>query len=121
MHDARSPGSLVHLRTPLMLISSVIEARPDVALSDDIRESLPDIFVFGHALPRTELLSSEAKALCLQARQIWSTALSSGGMGPERQNALLSSTRSLLRNLMTDVDSRISYVALHFSEGALSQ
>ncbi|KAL5521576.1 hypothetical protein ACEPAF_2324 [Sanghuangporus sanghuang] len=108
MHDSSSPGSLASLRSPLVLLSSVIEARPDVALSPDIRGSLPDLFVFGHALPRTELLSSEAKALCLQARQMWSTALSEDQMDSEQRDDLLSSVRSLLRDLIVDVHSRVS-------------
>ncbi|KAL5514390.1 hypothetical protein ACEPAG_2478 [Sanghuangporus baumii] len=108
MHDSNSPGSLASLRSPLMQLSSVIEARPGVALSPDIRGSLPDLFVFGHALPRTELLSSEAKALCLQARQIWLTTLSTDRMDPEQRDDLLSSVRTLLRDLIVDVHSRVS-------------
>lgn len=110
MRDTASSESVVPLRTPLMLLSSVIEARPETASSEDIRSFLPDFFVFGHVLPRAELLSSEAKALCAQARQIWSTGIESEGLGLESRDALLGSVRAVLRDLITDVNSRAAYV-----------
>ena len=103
-----STETVVPLRIPLMLLSSAVEARPLVALSNEIRPSLPDFFVFGHVLPRSELLSNEAKTLCVQARQIWSTAISSEALSVEDRDALHSAVRAILRDLMTDVRSRAS-------------
>ncbi|EJD05481.1 uncharacterized protein FOMMEDRAFT_103536 [Fomitiporia mediterranea MF3/22] len=106
IRDAESSASLVPLRTPLMLLSSVIDTQPTVALSEEVRAFLPDVFVFGYILPRAELLSSEARILCTQARQIWTTAISLEGLSSEERDALQSSVRSLLRDLLSDINSR---------------
>ncbi|KAI5116021.1 hypothetical protein M0805_005027, partial [Coniferiporia weirii] len=99
--------SILALHAPLVLISSTIKARPEVALSEDVQTFLPDVFGFGFLLPRSGIFAAEAESLYVQAKLIWRTALSAGS-GAGKRNELFASTRTMLRDLLSNVDSQIS-------------
>ncbi|THH03871.1 hypothetical protein EW145_g5943 [Phellinidium pouzarii] len=100
-------GSMFSLNAPLTLISSTIKARPEAALSEEIRAFLPEIFGFGFLIPHSDHFITEAEVLCAQARAIWKTA-SSADLSPELHDELFASVRAMLRELISDVDCRLS-------------
>lgn len=91
-----SPGSL---QAPLRLLSSCVDAQPDIASSAEIRILLPDIFAFAY-------LSEVAGT----ARKVWSAALSN--IHGEEKGELADSIKKMLRDLIADTEVCVPCVPL---------
>ena len=105
--DATFTKSINPLRSILSLIFPVIQAHPELGTVESVRRTLPNLFVFGFLLPRTAMLSMEAKTLCSQARLIWENFLEVDA-GLETRQGTFSGVLNLLQDLVMNVNCRPS-------------
>lgn len=108
-HEHSTSPSLRHLQTPLELILSTIRARPEVVFSEDVSGLLPHLFVFSFILSDTVTSTTTDTSAIVLGRETWNYALTV--LGSEDKGEVYGVTRSMLRDIITDIESRASYVA----------
>lgn len=84
----------------------MLTVRPEVSYSEDLRIFLPDVFVFGYLFPHANVSGETSDEAFALARIIWSTCVSRI-LAPERELVLIS-LKNTLRDIIVDVDSRIT-------------